>query len=270
MFRYMYLRLLQDRLGPSRLQGYYMPEWNLRSAPEELEGRVLSIPNGHRHDPVAIAEMLNRRDYDALDFTGYVQRLEYYPDRARCAGMFVSPPAPDAHLRGPRHITVHVRAEDILATPHPYYTPVPPDLLERIVARTGLEPVLVGQIGEDAYCAEILRRFAGCTVIPPRSVAEDFAFIRCSTNILLSVSTFAWLAAWLSETAQQIHMPLQGAYHPRVARDIDLVPAGDARFRFYEGPAMTWKGTPEQWARVMGSAGEPVEVPPTGARALFA
>ena len=268
MFRYMYLRLLQDRLGPSRLQGYYMPEWNLRSAPDELQGRVLKIGEGHRYDPAEIADQLNRRVFDGLDFAGYVQRLEYYPDRAHCAGMFVSPPAPDEHLRGPRHITIHVRGEDILTTPHRYYMPVQPDLLERIVARTGLEPVLVGQIGDDAYSAEIRRRFAGCTVVPQRSVAEDFAFIRCSTNIVLSVSSFSWLAAWLSETARQVHLPLQGAYHPRVAPDLDLLPMRDDRYLFYEAPVMEWKGRPEQWARVMGSAGDLVEVSPAEVRAL--
>lgn len=39
MFRCMYLRQPQDRLGPSHLHGCDMPEWNLRFT-EAVAGRI--------------------------------------------------------------------------------------------------------------------------------------------------------------------------------------------------------------------------------------
>jgi hypothetical protein len=267
MFRYMYLRLLQDRLGPSRLTGYDMPAWNLSAPPAELPGRVLRLRRGMRHDPAAIAEQLNRGLYDSLEFGAYVQRLEYYPDRRRCAGFFPDPPAPDAHLRGPGHIAVHVRAADVVVRPHPYYGPVPPAFLEQVVTASGLTPVILGQLGKDAYSTEIRRRFAGCTILPMRSEAEDFAFLRGSTHIVLSASTFCWLAAWFSDTARQIHLPVQSLYDPAVASDIDLLPIGDARYRFYATPSATWTGTDDAWRGVLAARGPFAELSPAAVRA---
>jgi hypothetical protein len=47
----------------------------------------------------------------------------------------------------------------------------------------------------------------------------------------LSVSTFSWLAAWLSH-ASTIFMPLTGFYNPFQDRDVDLVPLDDSRYKF--------------------------------------
>ena len=49
---------------------------------------------------------------------------------------------------------------------------------------------------------------------------------------MLSISSFSWLAAWLSEKALSIHMPIYGLFEPR-NRQTFLLPVDDPRWRFY-------------------------------------
>jgi hypothetical protein len=49
------------------------------------------------------------------------------------------------------------------------------------------------------------------------------------------VSTFSWLAAWLSD-AEQIFMPLSGLLNPMQSTDVDLAPLNDPRYRFFLFP----------------------------------
>ena len=52
---------------------------------------------------------------------------------------------------------------------------------------------------------------------------------------MLSVSTFAWLAAWLSK-AVQIHLPVCGLFNPMQVPDVDLLPITDPRYTFHLFP----------------------------------
>ncbi|MDB5557184.1 MAG: hypothetical protein JWQ36_118, partial [Enterovirga sp.] len=72
-------------------------------------------------------------------------------------------------------------------------------------------------------------------VQPPLGPVGDFATVRRARNIVVSVSTFAWLAAWLSE-ATRIHLPVYGIFNPEQFRQIDLLPLADQRYIYYRFP----------------------------------
>jgi hypothetical protein len=63
----------------------------------------------------------------------------------------------------------------------------------------------------------------------------DFACIRASHNIVPAISTFSWLAAWLSDAAR-VFMPVLGLFHPLQAPATHLLPLDDARFTFFLFP----------------------------------
>ena len=82
------------------------------------------------------------------------------------------------------------------------------------------------------------KRFPNAPFISSRGPLEDFAAIRNARNIVISVSTFSWLAAWLSE-AEQIFVPMLGFLNPNhfhANKIIDLLPTDDARYRFFLFP----------------------------------
>ena len=62
---------------------------------------------------------------------------------------------------------------------------------------------------------------------------------------MVAVSTFSWLAAWLSDAATII-VPLSGFYNPAHHREIDLLPVDDIRYRYFLFPLNF--GLPEQEA----------------------
>jgi hypothetical protein len=63
----------------------------------------------------------------------------------------------------------------------------------------------------------------------------DFDMIRQASNIAVGVSTFVWLAAWLSH-ADNIFMTVSGLLNPMQAIRNDLLPLGDARYHFWLFP----------------------------------
>jgi hypothetical protein len=77
--------------------------------------------------------------------------------------------------------------------------------------------------------------FPDAEFLPARPRMQDFETIRSSANVALSVSTFCWMAAWLSDSAQ-VFMPLSGLFNPFQDTGADLVPIDDLRYRFYLFP----------------------------------
>jgi hypothetical protein len=106
---------------------------------------------------------------------------------------------------------------------------------QEIVARTGLLPAFMGETQPGVYMNRIREAFPQAVVLPKGDIIRDFETIRQSKNILVSCSTFCWLAAWLSD-ADQIFLPVNGVLNPRQDTRIDLLPLDDRRYRFYLFP----------------------------------
>src|SRR5262249_18772301 len=102
------------------------------------------------------------------------------------------------------------------------------------------------------------RRFSGAKFLTRRSAIEDFTTIRQARHVVLSISSYSWLAAWLSEMAESIHMPIYGLFDPRNGQTF-LLPVDDTRWRFYaiDGPGRgTHKGLDVvAWAERTASLG---------------
>ena len=83
------------------------------------------------------------------------------------------------------------------------------------------------------YTDALRRRYRDARFLPVSSPAADFQTLRCARRLVLSISSFAWLAAWLSESATAIHLPVAGLFDPRRGRQ-NLLPLGDPRYRFWD------------------------------------
>jgi hypothetical protein len=132
-------------------------------------------------------------------------------------------------------LLISIRGGEVLEAPHPSYVLIPVSFYVQIVSETRLKPVFVGQLTPSPYLDELKAAFPSARYIDSQGVLADFQTIRKARNIVLSVSTFSWLAAWLSE-AEQVIMPLSGLFNPMQSTDIDLAPVSDPRFRFFLFP----------------------------------
>lgn len=246
MFRYAYAHALQALIPGSVVTGYHVPLFGLCAEVESLQGRVLHIPHGHRHSLQAVASLVNRGVYDHVQLDGFVQRLEFYPDREAFSALFPPPTSVAPSFVGPEHVVVNVRAAEVIGNVHPDYGPVPVAYFKQVAESTGLKPVIMGQLGNDGYSDAIRHCFGSCTILPSRSPVEDFQILRSAANVVIGVSTFSWLACWMSNTAQVIHMPLKGLFNPLQRPDVDLLPVGDPRYHFHSFPLERWESSDAQ------------------------
>lgn len=176
--------------------------------------------------------------------------MEYYPCVDFCSSLFPNS-IPKLQIND-NEILINIRGAEILRAVHPDYVPVPIDFIEQVLNETGLSPVIMGQIGNDFYSEELKKRIPHARLIKHSSMREDFDLIRNSKNIILSVSTFSWIAAWLSKTNQKIHLPMLGFLNPKQRNDINLLPIWDDRYVFYKFPEVKWIGSNENISYIIG------------------
>jgi hypothetical protein len=243
MFQYVFCRKLESLVPNAVLDGYDIPQFGLTSIDEPLPGRILHIDGGHQYSLTTLSYKLKEGIYDGILFEGYVQRLEYYPSREVFNLTFLAPPPPEQFSSDV--LLINVRGREILGNLHPDYGPVPVSYFVQIAEESKLTPVIMGQIGDDPYSEALKKAFRGCRFLRHTSAVQDFQTVRHATNIAISVSTFSWLSAWLSNTAQNIYMPVKGFLHPAQRPDVDLLPTQDERYHFYEFPVGHWHATKE-------------------------
>ena len=236
MFKAMTALTVHSQVEGSRLANINLPEWNLVYPP---------IPHGpghtERHPPnrimdIDVASIIRRMrsgELHRVDIENYAQHLNNLrtPD-------FYRPIFPDtAHTPElPLDcLLINIRGGEVLDARHPDYVLLPLEYYAEIIAETGLRPVFMGQLEPNPYTNRLRARFPGAGFIPSMGQMADFALIRRARNIIVSVSTFSWLAAWLSH-AERIFLPVNGFYSAAQHPEIDLLPLDDARYHFTQFP----------------------------------
>jgi hypothetical protein len=255
MFQYAYLRRLQNFLPASEIFDANIPELGVRTEKYKGSGDSLLIWKGHDLPFEVVARKILKSGHGCLRFGGYVQRMEYLGSVDDLGSLFSLPKALDDErfriLTSDRYITCIVRANEILKAVHLDYPPTPISFFRAAVLDSGRIPVLMGQTASSFYSDALRRMFPDCVVYDHVSPLEDFRFITHSTNVAIAVSTFAWMASYLSKSAKHLYLPVFGFYNRAQRKDIDLLPIGDVRYRFAEFETMKWTGADSQIAYVM-------------------
>ena len=127
---------------------------------------------------------------------------------------------------------------------HPDYFPIPFSYIENIIKKSPARPVFIGELNDNYYTEALSKKYPNAIFSPPQSPVEDFETIRRSKQIAISISSFSWVAAWLSD-ATKIHVPVAGMLNPLQRPDIDLLPINDHRYLFYHFEPFDWKAPPE-------------------------
>lgn len=253
-FQLMFAEAIRQAVGDVAVTGHDLPEWDLRGAPATGRRAVAIDCRAHVIPLTAIVAFLQAAPDVEVDIRSVALRYAYYgKHRDHFAALFRS--RGEARPIGANEIAINIRLGDILVSNHSEYFPMPLAWYERIIDGTGLSPVFVGQIGDDPYSEALRRRFRGARFVGPASPETDFATLRAARHAVISISTFSWLATWLSDAAESIHLPVAGLFNPDARPDIDLLPLGDERYRFHQSDLRHWDGTPaELEARISGDA----------------
>ena len=86
-------------------------------------------------------------------------------------------------------------------------------------------------------------------MMTPGTVMEDCLRINTARQVAVSISSYSWLAAWLSKTAETIHLPYCGLFSELRRPDIRLADLTDTRYHFHVLPNLNWKRTPDVMKR---------------------
>ena len=148
-------------------------------------------------------------------------------------------------------LVINIRLEDILSsssstTIHKNYPPLPFSFYHWILKKTKLTPVFLGQLGDDQISNRLRSCFPNATFCPSQGTRIDFDIMRHSKHVLTSVSTFSYLACFLSKTCVSIHVPVYGFFHPKDRPDCNFIVHDDGIFHYYNIPSMLWEASDEQ------------------------
>lgn len=249
MFRYMFAEGLRRSNPDWVITGASMPEWGI-ILPADAPPRGIKLDGGNKIPVASLINAIKGPEVDGAYLGCYAQRLEYFePFRHEFGSRFQS--IAGGQETQDDELVIHVRAGDVLGGPNVHYNLTPVSYYRRLVERTGLKPVIVGQTQPSYYSDAFRRVFPKARFLAGNHWLDDFQTVRNARNIALSVSTFAWLAAWLSTRAQRIFQPQLGFLNPAQCPDVDLAPRSDPRYFYEQFPVEHFHATPEQIARAI-------------------
>ena len=273
MVQHMVALAVQAQAPRTRLTGVDLPEWGIAGAADDGIWADWVERDEQGLDIGQIGWMLREGRARRVVSRAYGQRMSHFLPRATYQDIFR---ADVPHIRGydDSHLVINIRTGDVMSGAFADYVLLPVAFYRDLVNQTGLTPVFMGQTEPNAYTDALRAEFPDALFIGSLGVIEDFELIRRSANVVVAISTFSWLAAWLSD-AQQIFLPVNGLFNPMQAPGVDLLPMHDPRYRFFLFPvnhastdfaaahaAIAW-----QWREISGwDAGElrrSIPFPPT-------
>lgn len=236
MMRLMVGEKLRTFLPDLQLSAIDMPYWGIHYPllPALERDRTCMIASEQRFDFTQLRYYAEAGLFSRFEWHGYGQRLGNFPSKEFCRDLFRC----DDEIgmtTSPDTIVCSVRGAEILHAIHPGYTVVPVDFYADIIETTRLTPIFMGQTDDNSYTRRLRQRFPKADFIPHMGPIADFQTIRKAHHIVMSVSTFSWLAAWLSH-AETIVMPVFGLFDQRMFPDHDLLPLAEPAYRFFQFP----------------------------------
>lgn len=242
-------RLAQE-IGGAQITGSSLPDWDLQCDPNPRGHRCWPKLDVQRYDVPWLTQQMAEGAFERVTMSHVASDIDLLPSREE-ASEIIDAKGAAYYATTPDEIVIHVRLEDtIVPGTHKGYGPLPLAYYRRIVDETGLEPVFVGQFGDDPYSDALRREFPGAVTLEGGSVLHDFETIRNAYNVIIGVSTFSWVAAWLG-VRERVFYPMLGIFNPLQTPNINLTPADDPRYRFELFPRRRWSGSEDAVAELI-------------------
>ncbi len=234
MIQYAVARALAARIGPVRFSNVNLPHFDILHPVIDGNFPATEIVTANIVELDRLARALAGGVIERVDIRTYGQRMRnFLPAQAYGAVFPVQGPVPPT--ADPGEVLCNIRQGDVLDGHHPDYVLIPPDFYASIAASSGLRLVFMGQLDDTPYLRALRKRFPQARFLPSLGATADFERIRAARFIVPAISTFSWMAAWLSN-AERIFLPVLGLFNPAQNRDVDLLPFDDPRYHFFQFP----------------------------------
>ncbi|WP_215755536.1 hypothetical protein [Acetobacter sp. P5B1] len=216
------------------IQNIHLPEWGIYTPTKELPPLEMCRLGWSRFwiDVPGLADCLKRGVITSLFQDAFCYNVEFLPSREE-SRKILGPTKKKikADGFGDDILVCNIRANEILYGEHRNYIVLPPEYYKMILEDSGLSPVFYGQVEDNAYIASLKKMFPNAPFIQGKGAEHDFDVLRNSKNIAISVSTFSWLAAWLSY-ANRIYIPINAMYNPNQNKLQNFLDLSESVFRY--------------------------------------
>ena len=235
------LDIRRDCRQPIEIEGFNIPEWGLEApfsdaAPSEI---VILDQRTRRWAICLMIDALKPRLVHVKAMTFRIKNFcapELY-DRYFPTTIATSQKLPEDTL------LVHIRAGDVSTLTHSSYGPLPISYYQYLAKFMGLKLAFVGELSESDYVQALREQFLNSVFLEGGSPLDDFQTLRRAENVAIAVSSFSWMATFLSRQAKAIHIPLTGFFDPLTAPHIDLLNLADRRIIVHRIPRDAWKNS---------------------------
>jgi hypothetical protein len=223
---------------PIDIEGYDIQEWDLK-APRSSAAPSDVIIVDHRTRRWAICRMIDAVKPALVHVNAITFRMGNFCDPALYERYF---PTIEGPIMVPDDtLLVHIRAGDVATLTHDRYGPLPVSYYQYLAKFTGMKLAFIGELEETDYIRALKKAFPASDYFEGQSPLEDFQTLRNAANVAIAVSSFSWMATFLSRRAKTIHLPLAGHFDPLAAPESDLLPRADRRVIVHRIPRSTWK-----------------------------
>lgn len=244
MLQLIFATSLQDHIPDLEIFGYDMPLWGLSNPGRMGWSHLTPSLRLYETDGIGLVPIFQSGALRRAKLRDVPLRCTQFSPPSRFSDLFPiqagSKPVTASH-----EILINVRGKEVLNSTHRDYGPIPVQWYRTLIEKTGLYPVFLGQLDDDYYSDLLRENFPNARFIPSQGILADFDAIRMAQHIAVSVSTFSWLAAWLSQ-AQSIHLPVLGIFNPEQRPDLWMLPMQDSRYHFHRFPIRHWVASYEQ------------------------
>ncbi len=208
-----------DEKEALRKSGVWFPEDIIK-----LDGKRLVVSNKYQGEPIILS--------------GYYQDYRYYAGRKNYVSGLLKPPT-TIHQPGMDDIVLNFRGTDLS------WAQMPLRSFQMILDREEFETLwIITEDPQNPTVRKLLKKYP--SQILSNGAIQDFQSVRSAKKIIMTVSTFCWMAAWLSD-ADRIYFPL-GSPYPLFDMDNDkrLIIPDDERYIYVKSKMPMWMNQSDQ------------------------
>ncbi|MBV1837916.1 hypothetical protein [Acetobacter estunensis] len=243
MMQYLFALHLQDHIPGASVYDLEIPEWDiyLPKSSELSIDKTITLTDDFDGNIENIRQSILPFGNTQIDIKGFFQNTNLFIKKESARKIF--PDIPSEGLSFPDNsLIINIRCGELVTGAVSWYPLLPIDFYDFIIKESGLSPIFLGQLDYPDYVAQLKAHFPEALYVPSQGALKDFQTLRNAKHICISVSTFSWLAAWLSNS-ETIYYPLVGFLSPALQKcyEVPIAPTNltctdEPRFRYYYMP----------------------------------